>query len=73
MTYPILSNIIYASISGVLCILFMMIAYFIFDKITPFDTAKQLHDKNQAVGTIISGIFIGVGVAMGLVIGLSLN
>ena len=70
---PILANISYASIAGLICIIFMLIAYKLFDFITPFDTAKQIHLQNQAVGTIIAGIFIGVGIAIGLVIGLSLN
>ena len=71
--HPIVANITYAAVSGFICIIFMLIAYYLFDTITPFDTSKQLNDKNQAVGNIIAGIFIGVGIAMGLTIGLSLN
>jgi len=73
MITPITVNIFYAGLAGLICLMFMILSYWLFDWITPFDTAKQIHNQNQAVGTIIAGIFIGLGIAMGLVIGLSLN
>jgi uncharacterized membrane protein YjfL (UPF0719 family) len=38
-----------------------------------FSIPEQLKNGNQAVGQMIMGIYIGIGVAMGLVIGLGLN
>jgi len=37
------------------------------------DTSDQLAKDNGAVGLAVMGIFIGAGVAIGLVIGLGLN
>lgn len=69
----IITNFTYATIGAVIAILFMMIGYKIFDKMTPFNTAKELGQGNRAVGTVIGSIFLGVGIAVGLVIGLGLN
>ena len=35
---------------------------------TPFDTSAELRKGNVAVGIVVGSIFIGVGVAIGLVI-----
>jgi uncharacterized membrane protein YjfL (UPF0719 family) len=51
----------------------MVIGFKIFDKITPFDTSKQLAEKNIAVGIVVGAVFIGLGIAVGLVIGMGLN
>lgn len=69
----VLLNFIYAFFGGVITIFFMFIGYNFLDKLTHFDTSKELADGNQAVGAVIAGIFIGVGVAIGLVIGMGLN
>ncbi len=68
-----LLNLIYAVFGGILTIAFMVIGYRIFDKMTPFDTSKQLEEKNVAVGIVVGSIFIGLGIAVGLVIGMGLN
>jgi uncharacterized membrane protein YjfL (UPF0719 family) len=68
-----LLNFFYATIGAILTLLFMVIGYKIFDKITPFDTSKQLAEKNVAVGIVVGSIFIGMGIAVGLVIGMGLN
>ncbi|HUT71197.1 MAG TPA: DUF350 domain-containing protein [Desulfatiglandales bacterium] len=66
-------NFIYSVIGGVLTLLFMYFGYKWFDRFTTFDTSDQLAKDNRAVGLVVMGIFVGVGVAMGLVIGLGLN
>ncbi len=66
-------NFIYAVIGAMLTIAFMLVGYKIFDRMTPFDTSKQLAEKNLAVGIVIGSIFIGLGIAIGLVIGMGLN
>ncbi len=70
---PIVVNLIYALLGGSITLVFMWIGYFIFNLFTPFNVAQELANGNQAVGSMVMGIFIGIGVAMGLVIGLSLN
>ena len=47
--------------------------YKIFDKITPFDTSKLLAEKNVVVGIVVGSIFIGQGIAVGMVIRMGLN
>lgn len=68
-----LLNFCYAILGAVLTLIFMAIGYKIFDKMTPFDTSKQLAEKNIAVGIVVGSIFIGLGMAVGLVIGMGLN
>ncbi|MBW1835317.1 MAG: DUF350 domain-containing protein [Deltaproteobacteria bacterium] len=47
-----------------------MIGYKMFDRMTPFNTSKQLAEKNIAVGIVVGSIFVGLGIAVGLVSGL---
>lgn len=68
-----LLNFLYAIFGAILTIAFMVMGYKVFDKITPFDTSKQLEEKNVAVGIVVGSIFIGLGIAVGLVIGMGLN
>ena len=68
-----LMNFVYAVVGAILTLLFMVLGYKIFDKMTPFDTSKQLTEKNVAVGIVVGSIFIGLGIAVGLVIGMGLN
>ncbi len=68
-----LLNFGYAIAGAILTIAFMVIGYKIFDKMTPFDTSKQLEEKNMAVGVVVGSIFVGLGIAIGLVVGMGLN
>ena len=68
-----LMNFAYAFCGAVLTLLFMIIGFKVFDHITPFDTSVQLAEKNVAVGIVVGSIFIGLGIAVGLVIGMGLN
>ncbi len=68
-----LLNFGYAIVGVILTLLFMMLGYKTFDKMTPFDTSKELAEKNVAVGIVVGSIFIGLGIAVGLVIGMGLN
>lgn len=69
----ILLNFCYAIVGATFTLLFMVIGYRVFDKMTPFNTADQLTDNNVAVGIVVGSIFIGLGIAIGLVIGMGLN
>ncbi len=68
-----LLNLAYATMGATMALIFMIIGYKVFDKITPFDTHDQLKKGNIAVGIVIGSIFIGLGIAVGLVVGLGLN
>ena len=66
-------NFLYAIFGALLTLGFMVIGYKLFDKMTPFDTSRELEAKNIAVGIVVGAIFVGLGIAVGLVIGLGLN
>ncbi len=70
---PVILNIIYTCIGGSLTLLFMWLGCKIFSHIVNFSIPEQLKEGNQAVGLMIMGMFIGIGIAMGLVIGMGLN
>lgn len=69
----IAANFLYAIVGVIITLIFMIIGFKLFDKITPFDTSKQLEDNNIAVGIVVGSIFVGLGIAVGLVIGMGLN
>ncbi len=69
----IVANFVYAVFGVILTLIFMLLGFKLFDRMTPFDTSKQLSANNTAVGIVVGSIFIGLGIAVGLVIGLGLN
>ena len=70
---PMLLNLLYACVGGLLTLLFMWLGCKVFSHIVNFSIPEHLAKGNQAVGQMIMGMFIGIGTAMGLVIGLGLN
>lgn len=66
-------NFLYAVGGCAITLIFMAAGYKLFDKITPFNTHSELEKGNQAVGTVVAAMIIGVGIAVGLVIGMGLN
>ena len=70
---PILLKFVYAIFGGVLTLVFMWLGCKVFSHIVNFSIPEQLAKGNMAVGLMIMGIFIGIGTALGLVIGLGLN
>lgn len=69
----ILSNFLYASVGSALTLGFMIFGYWLFDLIHPLDIDAELGRDNRAVGSVVAAIFIGMGIAVGLVMGLGLN
>ncbi len=54
----ILSTLLY----GVYALILMFVGYKVFDVLTPYDFAKEIKDKNPAIGAVIAGIFISVAI-----------
>ena len=73
MLDPIVLNFLYAFIGGVMTIFFMWMGCRVFGHIVNFSIQDKLAEGNVAVGLMMMGIFIGIGTALGLVIGLGLN
>jgi uncharacterized membrane protein YjfL (UPF0719 family) len=69
----VVANFVYAGLGAVLTIVFMLLGYKILDWLTPFNTSKQLGEGNIAIGIVIGSMFVGLGIAVGLVVGLGLN
>ena len=69
----VLLNFAYAALGAVLTILFMAVAFRVFNRLTPFDAHDELAKRNIAVGIVSGASFVAVGIAMGLVIGMGLN
>jgi uncharacterized membrane protein YjfL (UPF0719 family) len=70
---PLVLNFLYVFLGGWLTIFFMYMGCRIFSHIVNFSIPDELAKGNIAVGIMIMGIFIGIGTALGLVIGLGLN
>ncbi|QUI21687.1 DUF350 domain-containing protein [Vallitalea pronyensis] len=52
------ATVVYALLALVL----MFVGYKFFDFITPYDFAKEIKEKNPAVGAVIAAIFIAVAI-----------
>jgi len=70
---PIVLNFVYAIMGGALTLAFMWLGCKVFNHLVDFSISQELSKGNIAIGMMVMGIFIGVGIAMGLVIGLGLN
>ncbi len=71
---PMLLNFIYAGAGGLLTLVFMWLGCLLFNRLAcSFNIPEELGKGNVAVGLMVMGLFIGIGTALGLVIGLGLN
>lgn len=70
---PMLLNFIYAIVGSALTIFSMWIGCKIFNRMFCFEISEELHNGNTAIGIMLAGMFIGIGMASGLVVGLGLN
>ena len=70
---PIALNFLYVILGGLLTLLFMKMGCSMFNKIVSFNISDELGKGNVAVGLMVMGLFIGIGTALGLVIGLGLS
>lgn len=66
-------NLGYAIIGIALGLIGMRIGYSMLDSVTKFNTSNQLENNNTSVGIAVAGVFIGIGICAGLVVGLALN
>lgn len=70
---PVILNLIYAALGGLLMLVSGWIAYRVFLLVVGFNVRDQLKAGNVAVGLAVMGVFLATGIGMGLVIGLALN
>jgi uncharacterized membrane protein YjfL (UPF0719 family) len=70
---PIILNFVYVVFGGILTLVFMKFSCTMFNRMVNFNISDELGKGNIAVGLMVMGIFIGVGISLGLVIGLGLS
>jgi len=71
---PVILNFLYATLGGVLTLVFMWLGCLLFNRLAcSFNIPEELSKGNIAVGLMVMGLLIGIGTALGLVIGLGLN
>ena len=51
----------------------MKIGCSLFNRMVSFNISDELAKGNVAVGLMVMGLFIGIGIALGMVIGLGLS
>jgi uncharacterized membrane protein YjfL (UPF0719 family) len=66
-------NFLYAIIGVLVGVISSVLTYKLINRITAFDIPNELEKGNLAVGVVVSGIFIMIGLIVGLIIGMSLN
>jgi len=69
---PLITKALIALYGGWIAIFFMVVGYRLLAGMMAFDISRELLEKNPAVGMVVLGMFIGLGLAVGLVVGLSL-
>jgi uncharacterized membrane protein YjfL (UPF0719 family) len=66
-------NFLYAIVGVMVGVISSVLTYKLINRITAFDIPNELEKGNLAVGVVVSGIFIMIGLIVGLIIGMSLN
>lgn len=73
MSDPMLLNLVYAVLGGTLSLLMSWIASVVFQARMGFKLRDKIREGNLAVSLVMLGIFVGNGIGVGIIIGLSLN
>lgn len=68
----IITNFVYLILSCFVMFCLFVATYKVFDRFTKFDTSKHLKQGNIAVAIVYCGLLIGIGIATGLVVGLTM-
>jgi uncharacterized membrane-anchored protein YhcB (DUF1043 family) len=66
-------NFLYAIVGVCVGVISSVLTYRLINKTTKFDIPNELEKGKLAVGVVVSGIFIMIGLIVGLIIGMSLN
>jgi len=68
----ILAKFFYVIVGGITMLFLMKIGCSMFSRMCSFNISDELGKGNIAVGLMVMGLFIGIGIALGMVIGLGL-
>jgi len=70
---PLVINLTYAVAGILLGIMSAIITLKLFSKISQFNMQEELEKGNLAIGMVVGGLFIMIGLIVGLITGMSLN
>ena len=73
ITTFIFAKFLYVILGGFIVLAFMKISCSMFNRKCKFNISDELGKGNVAVGLMVMGLFIGVSIALGLVIGIGLG
>lgn len=63
-------NLLMAALFTIFGLLIFIVAYYAVEKLAPFDIRKELvEDNNVAMGAMLGGMFIGIGLIIAAAIG----
>ena len=66
-------NFVYAILGVLVGVISSVLTYKLINRTMHFDIPNELEKGNLAVGVVVGGIFIMIGLTVGLIIGMSLN
>ena len=66
-------NFLYAIFGVLVGVISAVLTYKLINRTTRFDIPNELEKGNLAVSIVVGGIFIMIGLIVGLIIGMSLN
>lgn len=73
MIITALINLAYASVSITLGVVAMLLTFRLLDKLTFFDTARELKNNNVAVAIFSGMAILGSAILSAIIIGMSVN
>ncbi len=63
-------NLLMAGVFTLFGLMIFLLSYYAFEKLAPFDLRKELiEDNNVAVGAMVAGMFVGIGLIIAAAIG----
>jgi len=66
-------QVLHAFCAGAMAIFFAVAGFRLISGLIAIDIASELREKNFAVGLVVMGMFVCVGLAVGLSVGLALH
>ncbi len=66
-------NFVHAILGVLVGVISSVLTYKLINRTMHFDIPNELEKGNLAVGVVVGGIFIMIGLTVGLIIGMSLN
>lgn len=66
-------NFLYAGLGSILGIILLLLTVFLLDMLMSLKIRRALKNGNAAVAIVTAGLFTGIGIMLGLILGMALN